>query len=109
MNLQFANFICRFGDKKVLIDLLEEVIIPAFQDYKLERNAGHYQYFFHNVEIIKLEDETVPTIGIVGRYVQNTQLQRTQIYDKNTNSLKRDEYAIQSSPLYFCLFLTIIG
>ena len=107
MNLQFANFICRFGDEKVLIDLVEEIIFPAFQDFRLERNAGHSQYFFHNVEIIELEGEDVPVLGIVGRYIQNTQLQRTQIYDKNTNSLKRDEQAIQSSPS--SIFLLILN
>ncbi|MEO0014056.1 MAG: hypothetical protein RLZZ535_2445, partial [Cyanobacteriota bacterium] len=39
-----------------------------------------------------------PVLGIVGRYIQNTQLQRTQIYDKQTDSLRRDKQAIQSSP-----------
>lgn len=98
MNLQFANFICRFGDNKVLIDLLEEIIIPAFQDDTLERDAGHSQYFLHNVEIVELQKEDVPVLGIVGRFIQNTQLKRTQIYDGETNSLKKDEQAIQSSP-----------
>ncbi len=107
MNLQFANFICRFGDDKVLIDLLDEVIIPAFQDSTLERDAGHSQYFFHNVEIVRLEEDRNPVLGIVGRYIQNTQLQRTQIYDKETNLLRRDEQAIQSSPS--SIFLLILN
>jgi hypothetical protein len=107
MNLQFANFICRFGDNKVLIDLLEEIIIPAFQDSNLERDAGHSQYFFHNVEIVCLEEGDNPVLGIAGRYVQNTHLQRTQVYDKNTNLLRRDEQAIQSSPS--SIFLLILN
>ena len=107
MNLQFANFICRFGENKVLIDLIEEIILPAFQDSSLERNAGHSQYFFHNVAIIELEGEEVPVLGIVGRYIQDTELQRTQIYDKNTGSLRRDEQTIQSSPS--SIFLLVLN
>ncbi len=107
MNLQFANFICRFGDDKILINLLDEIIIPAFQDSTLERDTGQSQYFFHNVEIVCLEEGDNPVLGIAGRYVQNTQLQRTQVYDQNTNSLKKDKRAIQSSPT--SMFLLILN
>ncbi|MGK7933145.1 MAG: hypothetical protein AB4041_17170 [Microcystaceae cyanobacterium] len=45
-SLEFANFICRFGDNLVLLDLLEEIIIPAFTDEHLQRSYRDTSFFF---------------------------------------------------------------
>lgn len=43
--LEFANFILRFGQERVLMDYLEEIVIPAFSS-GLERSYGETTYFF---------------------------------------------------------------
>lgn len=80
-SVQFANFICHFGNLEML-DLCEEVVIPAFTDTKLKRTYKDTSYFFHDVELI-----SIPTDGkhtepaIVGKFVKDTILQRDQIYE----------------------------
>lgn len=107
MNLQFANFICRFGEDKVLIDLVEEIIIPAFTDRSLSRDAGVANYFFHDVNIVTLSESGTPTIGIAGRFIKDTVLSRQQTYDKNHDCLIEDEQRIQSSPS--AIFILILN
>lgn len=70
-SVQFANFICHFGNLEML-DLCEEVVIPAFTDGKLKRTYKDTSYFFHDVELI-----SIPTDGkhtepaIVGKFVKD--------------------------------------
>lgn len=33
-NMEIGNLICRFGEKYVLLDLAEEVVLPAFLSKK---------------------------------------------------------------------------
>jgi len=35
--IAFANLICRFGDEPVLLDLADEVVIPALTNTELRR------------------------------------------------------------------------
>jgi hypothetical protein len=107
MNLQFANFICRFGEDKVLIDVVEEIIIPAFTDRHLNRDAGVANYFFHDVSVVKLSEADTPIIGITGRFIKDTVLSRQQTYDKNRDCLVEDEQRIQSSPS--AIFILILN
>lgn len=80
-SVQFANFICHFGDLEML-DLCEEVVIPAFTDTKLKRTYKDTSYFFHDVELISIStDRKQPEPAIVGRFVKDTILQRDQIYE----------------------------
>lgn len=80
-SVQFANFICHFGNLEML-DLCEEVVIPAFTNTKFKRAYKDTSYFFHDVELI-----SIPTDGqhsepaIVGKFVKDTILQRDQIYE----------------------------
>lgn len=107
MNLQFANFICRFGEDKVLIDLVEEIIIPAFTDRSLNRDAGVANYFFHDVSVVQLSDGDTPIVGITGRFIKDTVLSRQQTYDRNRDCLLADEHRIQSSPS--AIFILILN
>jgi len=96
--INFANFICRFGDEKVMIDLAEQIVIPAFMDREIERKYKDTSYFFLQTKIIDFsEKKNMPVLGIVGRFIKNTLLEREQIYD-DKNGLIKDKKAIQSSP-----------
>lgn len=43
--LEFANFILKFGQERALIDFAEEIVIPAFSS-GLERFYGETKHFF---------------------------------------------------------------
>jgi len=43
-NFNFTNVICHFGDKHELLDLAEEIIIPAFMS-PLKRKYSDTMYF----------------------------------------------------------------
>ena len=47
-NAAFANFICRFGSEKVLLDYAEQIVLPAFTDDTMIRSfgKGRTYYFF---------------------------------------------------------------
>ncbi|UCU95230.1 hypothetical protein [Hydrogenophaga taeniospiralis] len=79
--VQFANFICHFGDLEML-DLAEEVVIPAFTNSTLKRRYKDTSYFFHNVELMSIQtDGKISEPAIVGKFVKDTILQRDQIFE----------------------------
>ena len=47
LNMEFGNLVCRFGDSKVMLDLLSEIVLLAFLDDTLVRHYGETSYFFH--------------------------------------------------------------
>jgi hypothetical protein len=93
----FANFICKFGDQKVLLDLAEDVVIPAFTDATLERTYGDTSYFFLDVNVVPITSNGEQLLTIGGRFVKNTEVSREQIFDK-TKGLVRDPKALRSAP-----------
>lgn len=97
-HLEFANFICRFGDNKVLLDLAQEVVVPAFTSNKLERFTGTSKFFFHEAQVIELHDGTNPVLGIIGRFVKDTTLSREQRFDSKNSRLIPDKQELQSAP-----------
>lgn len=103
----FANFICRFGDEKFLLDYAEEIVIPAFTQDTYVRTYGQItQYHFYNVEFVKLDEVgDVPVFALAGRFVKDTKLTRHQVFEKQ-RGLVQDEQEIQSSPsVFFVLIL----
>ena len=105
-NLELGNFICRFGSKKVLLDLADEIIIPAFTDPNLSRGFGKTKYFFHEVKLVAIPNTSQkPILGIIGRFVKDTTLEREQIF-KEGKGLIKDSSSIKSSPS--SIFLLIL-
>lgn len=102
----FANFVCRFGDEKVLLDYAEDIVIPAFVDNTLIRSFGRTHFFFYQAKLVILDDDTKrPVIGIAGRFIKNTQLTREQIFDPK-KGLIHDEASMPSAPsAHFVLIL----
>jgi len=87
-SLELANFICKFGKDLNLLDLAEEVVIPAFLDTSLQRVYTDTSYFFYDVEIVKLLDGDPPVLGIAGRFIKDTTLERNQIFNKDYGLLQ---------------------
>lgn len=97
----FANLTLRFGNK-VLLDYVEEIVLPALLDRTLIRTYGEItHYHFFDTSLVKLEKDTV---GIAGRLIKDTTLSRTQIYDPE-KGLVKDEQSIRSSPSSFFLLI----
>jgi hypothetical protein len=71
--LEVSNFTLKFGDKN-LLDLVEEVVIPAFM-HGHTRKYGKITYFFHEVSILELSDDNEePLACIAGRFIKDTVL-----------------------------------
>ena len=102
----FANFICRFGKEKVLLDYAEKIILPAFTDDKFIRSfgKGRTHYFFYETKIVQLdENKDKPVLAITGKFIKNTTLSREQIFDPKKGIIK-DQASIATAPSAF-LFL----
>jgi hypothetical protein len=96
--IEFANFICHFGDH-VLLDYLDEIVLPAFLNDRRIRIYGGSRYLLLDVKLVNLQSQWEPgavTAALIGRFVMDTVLQRDQILvdDKIVN----DAQSIKSAP-----------
>lgn len=98
--LQLANFICRFGEKK-LLDYVEQIVIPAFVGDNVRR-FGQSKYLFNDVQLVSL-DPGKKVVGLVGRFIKDTELRREQYLENGV--LIRDQKSLQSSPTAIFLLL----
>lgn len=104
-NATFANFICRFGDDKVLLDYAYEVVIPAFTRDTFVRNYGATHYHLYEVELLTLDDAARPPVmALAGRFIKDTELRRYQIFD-DQRGLVRDERSMRSAPSAFFVLI----
>ena len=106
--IEFANVLCHFGADKVLLDYLDEIVVPAFTDDTLIRQRGREtptRYHFYEVEVEVLDkSSSPPMIGIFGQFVKDVRLTRTQIFD-TSKGLVEDKQTMSSSPSSYFLFL----
>lgn len=101
----FANFICHFGDDKVLLDYALDIVLPSFLDDKMIRGYGRTHFFFYETEVFIFENETdEPTVVVAGQFVKNTELRREQIFDPEKGIIK-DDAAISSAPSAFFVLI----
>lgn len=105
-NATFANFICRFGDEKVLLDYAKRIVIPAFTKDTYVRSYGKKtHYHFYEVELMNLADDGGdPIMVLAGRFVKQTELTRTQIFD-DKQGLVQDEASLLSAPSAFFVLI----
>lgn len=107
LNLEMGNLVCRFGGEKVLLDMAEEIVLPALLDERLERRYGNSKYFFYQTKLVKLrKHEGEQLLGVVGRLIKDTTLQREQIFEDGKGLIK-DHGSMRSSPS--ALFLLILN
>lgn len=107
LSMEMGNLVCRFGNEKVLLDLAEEIVLPSFFDNRLMRSYDKTSFFFHGVvPVILSEEGNEPTIGITGRFIKDTTLEREQIFEEGKGVVK-DLNSMRSSPS--ALFLLILN
>lgn len=97
--LEFSNYTLNFGEKKVLLDLLQEVVMPSFHEMKYTRKLKEKgEYFFLDTELIVLDNnKEEPVLGISGRIVKNTKLKRDQIFRSNGGIIE-DRSELETAP-----------
>lgn len=97
--IEFGNYTLKFGDEKVLLDLLNEVVMPSFDERRFVRKYGNnLEYFFIDTRLIVLDNNpNEPVLGVSGKIVKNTKLKRDQIYSKK-GGLIRDESELETAP-----------
>ena len=102
----FANFICKFGGLN-MADLLKEVVLPAFTDDTMVREA--YGSSFHLLDVELFETLAgageAPEPALAGQFVRDTVLTREQVFDAKTGQLVADEASLETSPSAFFVLL----
>jgi hypothetical protein len=96
--VEFANFICHFGND-VLLDYLNEIVLPAFLNGSRTRMYGNSKYLLLDVKLMNLRSHLEPEVrtpALVGRFVMDTELQRDQILVDN--KIIHDTQTIKSAP-----------
>lgn len=100
--LNIANFICKFGDEIVLLDKLEEIIIPAFLSDGVREYGEDIRYFLHNVQVLKFSDGN-PEVAISGRLVKEGKVTRDQVFHQG--KIVKDHREMESAPSSFFVLL----
>lgn len=104
--LEMANFICRFGDTYKLLDLYDQVVHSAFFGNR-SRKYDRTKYFIFQPQLLKLEENNgTPVVGLAGRFVKDTYLEREQIFDPNVGIVP-DSQEMESAPS--SLFLLVLN
>lgn len=113
--IEFYNFTLTFGEDLVLLDLFDQVVYPAFFEVR-ERSIQSSTYFFLDTQLVNLSErsdsqdnidrlsesdqqqEEVPKLAIIGRFVKDTNLTREQRFDYENQEIVPEEGTLQSSP-----------
>ena len=96
--VEFANFICHFGND-VLLDYLNEIVLPAFLNGSRTRTYGNSKYLLLDVKLVNLKSNlelSAQTPALVGRFVMDTELQRDQIL--RDGKIIQDTQKLKSAP-----------
>lgn len=96
--VEFGNYTLKFGDEKVLLDLVSAIVEPSFRERRYVRKIKDKgEYFFLDTEVIQLDllDGT-QTAAIAGRIVKNTKLRREQIFQGG--GIVSDKKELETAP-----------
>lgn len=88
-----------------MLDYAFDVVIPAFTRDTFIRKYGDTSYHFYEVDLINLtESNEAPVLALVGRFVKDTILTRTQVFD-DAEGLVKDKRSMRSAPSAFFVIL----
>jgi hypothetical protein len=105
--VSFANFICKFGEHKNLLDVAETIVLPAFLDCAAlkPRSFKDTDYFFYQPELVNFGTKANPQLAIAGRFVKDTTLRREQIFTPGKGLIKTYGKLESSPSAIFVLLL----
>lgn len=103
----FANFICRFGDDKVLLDYAAQIVIPAFTKDTYVRTYGkRTHYHFYEVELMNVAQAgEAPVLILAGQFIKETELTRHQVFDEKRGLIKDEQSMLSAPSAFFVLIL----
>lgn len=96
LELEVANFVCRFTDTLMLVDLLDEVVLPAFFSDS-RRTYAQTDYFFTTPRFEYLNKSDPASLALTCRFIKDTVLKRHQYYTPE-DGIVPDEQSLQSAP-----------
>lgn len=99
--IEIGNLVVKFGENLNLLDLLPEVVAPAFFDPSLKRTYSDTSYLFYKPEFLELGSEPI----IAGRLVKDTILERQQLLVNG--ELEEKSGTLPSSPS--SIFVLLLG
>jgi hypothetical protein len=96
--VEFGNYTLKFGEKKVLLDFVKEIVDPSFQERRYFRTIkGKADFFFMDTKLLELKTfDGVKSTAIVGRLVKNTKLKREQIFKNGV--IVADKKELETAP-----------
>ena len=106
-SITFANVIVHFGPNLVLLNLAEEVVIPAFTDRNLKRKYSESVYLFINTGWVSYQPNNAEYIELClfGRHVKDTVLHSEQVL-KNGQLVPSSESIASAPSAFFVLTLS---
>ena len=102
LELEVANFVCKFSEDEVLADRLADVVIPAFLSDE-QRNIKGTEYFFTDQKIGPLDSRDISSLALTCRFIKNTTLKRHQIFAEG--EIVADEQSLASAPSAIAILL----
>lgn len=90
-----ANFVCRFGDQHVLLDMADTVVIPAFVTGG-QRMYAESRYIIQETTIENFGTESNPALVLVGRFINDTTMKRQQVL--RAGKIVKSPATLESAP-----------
>lgn len=90
-----ANFVCRFGDQHVLLDMADTVVIPAFV-MGGHRMYAESRYIIQETTLENFGTENSPALVLVGRFINDTTMKRQQVL--RAGKIVKSPATLESAP-----------
>lgn len=96
--IEFGNYTLKFGDEKVLLDLIGEVVVPSFGERRyIRRIKDKGEYFFLDVGLAQLRSPlNEDAFAVVGRIVKNAKVSREQYFE--AGGIVADKKELETAP-----------
>ena len=104
---KFANVVCRFGEKFVLLDFVEEIIYPAFTNQDLQRTYSDTSYRFWDVGLaeVPVAEHELPLVAVYGRHIKKMVLKSEQDFSPTTGIVTSKRELPSAPSAFFVLIL----
>lgn len=95
--VNYANFVCHFGEAE-LLDYLDEIVVPAFTGGGV-RTFKDGTYRLNSVEVFDLGTaKALPELAICGRFIKDMVVRSEQRYDARTDTVVPDHKIMETAP-----------
>ena len=103
--IEFANFICKFGDSTNMLNLASEVVVPAFINHDVVYEFMSSRYFLYNTHLVSLDYEGGDVLCMVGTFIQTSTIKSEQIFDEEKGLVPHPQEMPTATSAVFVLVL----